>query len=81
MASLTQIPPAPNVLTLNLPTMMNAFGTLSSDSQIVVTGIAVNPVSDLSSFFNVNSGYTFFNTKIGEILYVTFKWTTEEVFG
>jgi hypothetical protein len=39
--NLTTASPVPNVLTLNLPTMLNAFGSLQSDSQIVITGIAV----------------------------------------
>ena len=40
-----------------------------------MTGLAVSPVADLTSFFNVNGSYTAFNGKIGEILYVTF-WDT-----
>lgn len=60
---------------LNLPTILNAFGTLNSDDQIVVTGLAVNPVADLSSFARVNGSFNFFNGKIGEMLYVTF-WDT-----
>ncbi len=39
-----------NSLVINLPTVLNAFGNLSSDNQIVITGLAVNPVADLSSF-------------------------------
>jgi hypothetical protein len=73
--NLTQTPPAPNILTLNLPTLMNAFGTLQSDSQIVITGIAVSPVSDLTSFANVNGSFAGFSGKIGEIVYVTY-WDT-----
>ncbi len=72
---LNQPAPTPNSLVINLPTVLNAFGTLSSDSQIVVTGLAVSPVADLTSFFNVNGSYTAFNGKIGEVLYVTF-WDT-----
>jgi hypothetical protein len=60
---------------LNLPTILNAFGTLNSDDQIVITGLGVNPVADLTSFGNVNGAYAFYNGKIGEILYVTF-WDT-----
>ncbi|MCL5994954.1 MAG: hypothetical protein M1546_02725 [Chloroflexi bacterium] len=60
---------------LNLPTLLNAFGSLNSDDQIVITGLAVNPVADLSSFANVNGSYSFFDGKIGEILYVSF-WDT-----
>src|SRR5579863_4235444 len=58
--------------TINLPTALNAFGSLSSDSQIVITGLAVSPVADLSSFANVNGGFSDFSGKIGEILYVTY---------
>ncbi len=60
---------------LNLPTILNAFGTLNSDDQIIITGLGVNPVADLTSFPNVNGSYAFFNGKIGEILYVSF-WDT-----
>jgi hypothetical protein len=60
---------------LNLPTTLNAFGTLNSDDQIVITGLGVNPVADLTSFYNVNSDFSAFNGKIGEILYVAF-WDT-----
>jgi hypothetical protein len=48
---------------------------LSGDDQIVVTGLAVNPVADLTSFYNVDSDYEFFKGKTGEILYVSF-WDT-----
>jgi hypothetical protein len=67
--------PASQVVVLNLPTLLNAFGTLNSDDQIVITGLAVNPVSDLTSFPNVNGGFSAFNGQIGEILYVSF-WDT-----
>ncbi|HKB78109.1 MAG TPA: hypothetical protein VKH35_00205, partial [Thermoanaerobaculia bacterium] len=70
--SVTTNPPAPTPLVLNLPTVLNAFGTLNTDSQIVITGIAVSPVCDLSSFPNVNSGFSAFNGLIGEIVYVTY---------
>ncbi len=60
---------------LNLPTILNAFGNLNSDDQIVVTGLAVNPVADLTSFANVNGSFAPYAGKIGEILYVTF-WDT-----
>jgi hypothetical protein len=63
------------VLTVNLPTVLNAFGTLNSDSQIVVTGLAVNPVADLTSFANVNGSFSYFNHKTAELLVVTF-WDT-----
>src|SRR5215471_14126495 len=64
--------PAPTVLTINLPTVLNAFGTLNSDDQVVITGLAVSPVCDLSSFANVNGAFASFNNLVGEILYVTF---------
>lgn len=67
--------PPENVFVINLPTVLNAFGTLMSDDQIVVTGLAVNPVADLTSFANVNGSYSPFTNKIGEILYVAF-WDT-----
>ncbi len=60
------------VTQLHLPTLMNAFGTLNSDDQVVVTGLCVNPVADLSSFANVNGAFAPFSGRIGEILYVTF---------
>ncbi len=61
-----------NIFTINLPSVLNAFGSLNSDDQIVITGLAVNPVADLSSFANVNGAFSFFNGRIGEILYVSF---------
>src|SRR5215472_18148001 len=70
--NLTQQTPAPNVLTINLPTVLNAFGTLNSDDQIVITGLAVSPVCDLSSFSRVNGAFASFNGLTGEILYVSF---------
>jgi hypothetical protein len=42
---------------INLPTVLNAFGTINSDDQVTVTGLAVNPVADLGSFGNVNGAY------------------------
>jgi hypothetical protein len=60
---------------LSLPTILNAFGNLNSDDQIVITGLGVNPVADLTSFANVNSAFSPFSGKIGEILYVAF-WDT-----
>src|SRR5579862_698945 len=59
-----------NVFTINLPTVLNAFGNLNSDDQVVVTGLAVNPVADLSSFANVNGAYSSYNHLVGEVLYV-----------
>src|SRR5262249_41218959 len=56
----------------NLPTVLNAFGTIRSDDQVVITGLAVNPVADLTSFANVNGNFAFFSGKIGEILYVSY---------
>ncbi len=64
-----------NYTVLNLPTILNAFGSLNSDDQIVITGLAVNPVADLSSFARVNGAFAPFDGKIGEMLYVTF-WDT-----
>jgi hypothetical protein len=60
---------------LNLPTLLNAFGSLNSDDQVVITGLAVNPVSDLSAFPRVNGGFSYFNGKVGELLMVSF-WDT-----
>jgi hypothetical protein len=60
---------------LSLPTILNAFGNLNSDDQIVITGLGVNPVADLTSFANVNGSFAPFAGKIGEILYVSF-WDT-----
>ena len=81
VASTTNItaPAAPaNVLTINLPTVLNAFGTLNSNNTIVVTGVAVSPVCDLGSFSAVNGSYAgdFPAGTIGEILYVTFEDTS-----
>jgi hypothetical protein len=63
---------ADKTLTLNLPTVLNAFGNLNSDNRIVITGIAVNPVADLGSFAHVNGSFSFFDGKVGEILVVAF---------
>jgi hypothetical protein len=63
---------SPNVFTINLPTVLNAFGTLNSDSHVAVTGLAVNPVADLTSFPNVNGSFNEFAGQTGEILYVSF---------
>ncbi|MBX7245437.1 MAG: hypothetical protein K1X53_08055 [Candidatus Sumerlaeaceae bacterium] len=60
---------------LNLPTILNAFGNLNSDDQIVITGVAVNPVADHTAFSNVNGAFTEFAGKVGEMLYVSF-WDT-----
>jgi uncharacterized repeat protein (TIGR01451 family) len=60
---------------LNLPTILNAFGNLNSDDQVVITGLAVNPVSDLTAFPNVNGSFSFFQGKVGELLMVSF-WDT-----
>ncbi len=64
-----------NIFTINLPTILNAFGTLQSDDQVVVTGLCVSPVSDLSSYANVNGSFAPYNGVTGEILYVTY-WDT-----
>jgi hypothetical protein len=63
---------ADNIFQINIPTQLNAFGTVLSDDQITITGLAVNPVADLTSFPNVNGAYTPFVGQIGEILYVTY---------
>ncbi len=60
------------VHTIHLPTVLNAFGTLLSDDQVIVTGLAVNPVADLTSFADVNGSYLGFAGQTGEILYVTY---------
>lgn len=57
---------------INLPTVLNAFGTLLSDDQVVVTGLCVNPVADLTSFANVNGSFAPFSGQVGEVLYVTY---------
>src|SRR6185436_8034187 len=59
-------------LQINLPTVLNAFGSLVSDDQVTITGLAVNPVADLSSFANVNGAFAGFAGVKGEILYVTY---------
>ncbi len=64
--------PTPNVFTVNVPTILNAFGTLNSDSNIVITGLAVSPVVDLTSFALVNGSYAPYNGVVGEILYVAY---------
>jgi hypothetical protein len=70
--SLTDASPTPNKFTINLPTVLNAFGTLGSNNVIVITGLAVEPVADLSSFANVNGSFASFAGKVGEVLYVSF---------
>ncbi len=62
---------------VNLPSYYQNNETLylSGDDQIVVTGLAVNPVADLSAFANLGEDYDFFAHKTGEILYVSF-WDT-----
>ncbi|HKP13894.1 MAG TPA: hypothetical protein VJZ91_17360, partial [Blastocatellia bacterium] len=60
------------IFQINLPTALNAFGTLASDDQITVTGLGVNPVADLTSFANVNGAYAGFAGVTGEILYVSY---------
>src|SRR5262249_8432240 len=42
------------------------------DDQVIITGLGVNPVADLSSFANVNGGFCTFAGLTGEILYVSF---------
>jgi hypothetical protein len=67
--------PATTTCTINVPTVLNAFGTLNGSHQIVITGIGVNPVADLTSFSNVNGAFAGFAGKTGEIVYVAF-WDT-----
>jgi hypothetical protein len=57
---------------INLPTQLNAFGTVLSDDQIAITGLAVSPVADLTSYANVNGAYAPYAGLTGEILYVTY---------
>src|SRR5262249_37926676 len=65
---------------INLPTVLNAFGSINSDDQVTITGLAVNPVADLGSFGNVNGNFTTVfgggapgTTGVtGEILYVSY---------
>jgi Divergent InlB B-repeat domain len=57
---------------INLPTVLNAFGTLLSDTQVVVTGVCVSPVVDLTAWPNVNGAFTPFLNQIGESLIVTY---------
>ncbi|MGH9822289.1 MAG: hypothetical protein ACREDR_03370, partial [Blastocatellia bacterium] len=64
--------PTANVIAINLPTVLNQFGSLNSDDQIVVTGLAVDPVADLTSFSNIDPNFATFANQVGEILYVTF---------
>ncbi len=69
--------PTPTITTLNLPTVLNAFGTLNSDDQVVITGLAVSPVCDLGSFSLVNGSFgpDFPPGTIGEVVFVTFEDT------
>jgi hypothetical protein len=62
---------------LNLPSYYknNKSVFLSGDDQIVVTGLAINPVADLTAFAEIDNDYDFFGKKTGEILYVSF-WDT-----
>jgi len=46
--NLEQATPLPNFFPINLPTALNAFGSLNSDDQVVITGLAVSPVVDLA---------------------------------
>src|SRR5215471_15010436 len=73
--NLTTAAPTPNTFIINLPTVLNAFGTLNSNNKIVITGLAVSPVCDLGSFTRVNGAYAPYNGLVGEILYVTYEDT------
>lgn len=57
---------------IHLPTVLNAFGDIDSDDQVVVTGLCVSPVADLTSFPRVNGAFSFFDGVVGEMLYVTY---------
>jgi len=70
--SLTAVSPTPNKFTINLPTALNAFGSLDSDDEVTITRLAVEPAADLSSFANVNDNYASYAGLVGEILYVSF---------
>jgi hypothetical protein len=72
--NLTQASPTPNTFTINLVSQLANFGPLNSDDQIVVTGIAVNPVADLGAFSAINAAYApdFPAGLVGEIVYVSF---------
>ena len=70
--NLNQTSPTPTKFTINLPTVLNAFGSLNSDNVIVITGLAVEPAADLTSFANVNGNYASYAGQVGEVLYVSF---------
>ena len=70
--NLNQTSPTPTKFTINLPTVLNAFGSLNSDNVIVITGLAVEPAADLTSFSNVNGNYSSYAGLVGEVLYVSF---------
>ncbi|HEV7990168.1 MAG TPA: hypothetical protein VGP23_16915, partial [Candidatus Binataceae bacterium] len=70
--NLNQTSPTPTKFTINLPTVLNAFGSLSSDNVIVITGLAVEPSADLTSFSNVNGSYAPYAGLTGEVLYISF---------
>ena len=70
--NLTAVSPTPTKFTINLPTVLNAFGNLNSDDEVAITGLAVEPAADLTSFANVNGSYASYAGRVGEILYVSF---------
>jgi hypothetical protein len=70
--TLTAVLPTPIKFTINLPTVLNAFGNLNSDDEVAITGLAVEPAADLTSFANVNGSFASFAGRVGEILYVSF---------
>jgi len=70
--NLNQTSPTPTKFTISVPTVLNAFGTLESDNVIVITGLAVEPVADLTAFANVNGSFAPYAGKVGEVLYVSF---------
>ena len=70
--NLTAVSPTPTKFTINLSTVLNAFGNLNSDDEVAITGLAVEPAADLTSFANVNGSYASYAGRVGEILYVSF---------
>src|ERR1700685_1579171 len=63
--SLTAVSPTPNKFTINLPTALNAFGSLDSDDEVTITRLAVEPAAALSSFANVNDNYASYGGLVG----------------
>lgn len=70
--NLVQASPTPAKFTINVPTVLNAFGNLNGNNVMVITGLAVEPAADLGSFANVNGSFARYAGKVGEVLYVSF---------